>query len=100
MRKGVLLALCLALSFCVLCSCRFLRRPAEREIPDSAIASEVRARVAEVEQLPIRVFVLDGRVTLSGSVSSQEIKQKIIAAAKSVEGVSLVSDDLQLKKIR
>jgi osmotically-inducible protein OsmY len=100
MRKSIFLALCLALAFCSLCGCRLLRPPPDREVPDNAIASEVRARIAEVEQLPIRVFVLEGRVTLSGSVPSQEIKQKIIAAAQSVKGVSLVSDDLQLKKIR
>ena len=73
---------------------------AARTVADSAIAADVRARIAEDGLPPVRVFVLDGRVTLSGSVPSQEIRQKMIAAAKSVKGVSLVTPDLQLQKIR
>jgi osmotically-inducible protein OsmY len=57
-------------------------------------------RIAEEGLPPVRVFVFDGRVTLSGSVPSQEIKEKIIAVAKSVKGVLLVTADLQLQKIR
>jgi osmotically-inducible protein OsmY len=100
MRQSALWVLCLALALCTLYGCKIFRPPAGRGVPDNAIAAEVRARIADVELLPVRVFVLDGRVTLSGSVPTQEIRQKIIAAAKSVKGVSLVSDDLQLKKIR
>lgn len=101
MRKSCVWALCLALALCALYGCKILRPPpAGREVPDTAIAAEVRARVSEVAPLSVRVFVLDGRVTLSGFVPSQEIRQTIIAAAKSVKGVSLVSDDLQLEKMR
>jgi hypothetical protein len=101
MKKGLLCLFFPALAVCILYGCKVLSPAAPPKLaPDSAIASGVRARIAEEGLPPVRVFVLDGRVTLSGSVSSQEIKEKIIAAAKSVEGVSLVTPDMQLQKIR
>jgi osmotically-inducible protein OsmY len=101
MKKGLLCLLCLALVFCILHGCKILRPAATHELAaDSAIASEVRGRIAHAGLPPVRVFVLDGRVTLSGSVSSQETKEKIIAVAKDVKGVLLVTPDLQLQKIR
>jgi osmotically-inducible protein OsmY len=101
MKKGLLCLLCLALALCVLQGCKVVRPAATHEpVADSAIASEVRGRIAEEGLPPVRVFVLEGRVTLSGSVPSQEIKEKIITLAKSVEGVLLVVPDLQLQKIR
>jgi len=101
MKKGLLCLLCLALALCILHGCKILRPAAKPElVADSAIASEVRGRIAHAGLPQVRVFVLDGRVTLSGSVSSQEIKEKIIAVAKNVKGVLLVTPDLQLQKIR
>jgi len=101
MKKSLLCLFCLALTLCTLHGCKILRPAAKPElVADSAIASGVRGRIAEEGLPPVRVFVLDGRVTLSGSVPSQEIREKIIAVAKSVEGVLLVTADLQLQKIR
>ncbi len=101
MKKGLLCLLCLALALCILHGCKTSKPSATHQlVADRAIVSEVMSRIAE-EGLPrVRVYVLDGRVTLSGSVPSQEIKEKIIAVAKSVEGVLLVTPDLQLQKIR
>ncbi len=99
-RKLAFAAVCFAMVSCMLFGCKYLRPPPGPEVPDTILAAEIRDRIADVEPLPIRVFVLDGRVTLSGFVSSPETKQKIIAVAKSVHGVSRVSDDLQLKKMR
>lgn len=101
MKKGLLCLLCLALAFCILHGCKILRPAATHDlVADRAIVSEVTGRIAEEGLPPVRVFALEGRVTLSGSVPSQEIKEKIIAAAKSVKGVLLVTPDLQLQKIR
>ncbi len=101
MKKGLLCLLCLVLALCILHGCKSLKMTSTHEFAaDSAITAEVRARIAGEGLPPVRVFVLDGRVTLSGSVPSQEIKEKIIVAAKSVKGVSLVTADLQLQKIR
>jgi osmotically-inducible protein OsmY len=101
MKKYLLCLLCLALTFCILHGCKSSKPASTHElVADSLIAAEVRARIAGEGLPPVRVFVLDGRVTLSGSVPSQEIKEKILVAAKNVKGVSLVTADLQLQKIR
>lgn len=101
MKKSLVGLLCLVLAVCTFYGCKVLSpTPPPKIAADTAIASGVRARIAEEGLPPVRVFVLDGRVTLSGSVPSQEIKEKMIAAAKSVEGVLLVTPDLQLQKIR
>ncbi len=101
MKKSLLCLSCLVLALCVLHGCKSVN-PAKTQglLPDSAIAAEVRARIERAGLPPVRVFVLDGRVTLSGTVPSQEAKQKMIAAARSVKGVSLVAADLELQKIR
>ncbi len=100
--KNVLLCLlCLAQVLSILYGCKITSPAAPpKTVADSALASDVRARIAEEGLPPVRVFVLDGRVTLSGAVPSQEIREKTIAAAKSVGGVTLVTPDLQLQKIR
>jgi len=67
---------------------------------DSAIAAEIRAKMLEAGLPPIRVFVLEGRVTLSGVVPKEEAKQRIIDLAKSVRGVVSVSQDLTIEKLR
>ncbi len=101
MKRGLLCLLCLALALCMLHGCKSSRSASTRDlIADNVITAEIRARIAGEGLPPVRVFVLDGRVTLSGSVPSQEIKEKIIVVAKSVQGVSLVTADLQLQKIR
>ncbi len=101
MKKGLSCLLCLALAFCILHGCSFLRpQETDEKLSDTVIASEIRARIEQAGLPPVRVFVLDGRVTLSGTVPSQEAKQKIVALAKSVEDVVLVTADLQLQKIR
>jgi osmotically-inducible protein OsmY len=101
MKKGLLCLLCLALALCVLHGCKFFKAAATGgKLPDSVIASEISARIAQAGLPPVRVFVLDGRVTLSGAVPSQEVKQKMIAIAKSMEDVSLVTADLRLQKVR
>jgi len=100
-RTGLLCLLCLALVLFTFHGCKTLRPAAKPEpVADSAIASGIKGRIAEEGLPPVRVFVLEGRVTLSGSVPSQEIREKIITIAKSVKGVLLVTADLQLQKIR
>lgn len=101
MRRGLAWVLCLALALCILQGCKSgTGRVVQGKTTDRTIADEIRAKVVEAGFPPIRVFVLDGRVTLSGVVPKEEAKQEVIDLAKSVRGVVSVSQDLAIEKPR
>jgi hypothetical protein len=68
------------------------------KVPDTEIAAGIKAGLAEAGFEPVRVFVLDGRATLSGFVPTSEAKQRMIALARGVRGVTSVIDDLQVAR--
>ena len=102
MKRGLSCLLCLALALCILQSCKSgtSRAAAHEKITDRAIAAEISAKLLEAGLPAIRVFALDGRVTLSGVVPKEEAKQQVIDLAKSVRGVASVSEDLAIEKLR
>jgi osmotically-inducible protein OsmY len=66
---------------------------------DVAIAARIRALISEDPALSpsaIRVFVVEGRVTLSGPVPDGRTKSRLLAKARRVMGVKSVSDNLEL----
>jgi hypothetical protein len=100
-KKGALCLICLVLLFFSLQGCKSgAGAMKEEKIPDSTIAAEICSSLAEAGLPPVRVFVIEGRVVLSGVVPSPEAKEKAIAIARNTPGVTLVSNDLELQKIR
>jgi osmotically-inducible protein OsmY len=101
MKRGLSCLLCAALAVCILQGCKsWTGAKTHEKLTDRAIAAEIRAKILEAGLPPIRVFVLEGRVTLSGIVPKEEAKERVIALAKSVRGVASVSEDLAIEKLR
>lgn len=73
--------------------------PRDTEIAsDRAITSEVRARLANARTLDpakIRVSTMDGVVKLEGSVRDDKQRVMAMELARSVRGVTAVSDELR-----
>ena len=68
---------------------------------DAAIAAQVRTLIAQDPELTgseIRVFVLEGNVSLSGTVPDAGAKLRLLSAAKAVSGVRSVADNLEVRK--
>ncbi len=68
---------------------------------DAAIAAHVRTLIAQDPELTgseIRVFVLEGNVSLSGTVPDAGAKLRLLSAAKAVNGVRSVADNLEVRK--
>ena len=79
----------------------FMRAPGEAEVParrsDERIGSQIRQWLAEDHQLDgnqIEVRVLDGEVTLSGSVSSRWAKKRVEEHADRALGIRDVHNRL------
>ena len=74
--------------------------PVAREVlSDAGITAKVKARLAadpEVAALHIDVDTLDGKVTLSGKVASQEVSQEAEKLARRTEGVKDVVNMMQV----
>lgn len=69
-------------------------------IDSSAITTKVKANLVadkDIKALPISVETYKGTVQLSGFVDNDQQRQKAIAAAKSVPGVTAVKDSLVVK---
>ena len=69
-------------------------------IDSSAITTKVKANLLadkDIKALPISVETYKGTVQLSGFVDNNQQRQKAIAAAKSVPGVTSVKDSLVVK---
>ena len=70
------------------------------QIDDAAITTKINAKlVAEpgIRSLNIDVDTLDGNVTLSGYVQSEEQIQRIVSITSSVGGVKSVTSNLKVK---
>ena len=88
-------------------SCLAFVAPAHAEkttgqaVDDSATATEVKAKLVETKGVPstaINVEVSKGRVQLGGFLETNAEKTAALAAAKSVSGVTKVSDGLVVIK--
>ncbi len=68
---------------------------------DAAIAAQVRTLITRDPELrgsEIRVFVLEGNVSLSGTVPDAGAKLRLLSAVKAVDGVRSVADNLEVRK--
>jgi hypothetical protein len=91
--------LVVALALAVSAACR-PSQTLERQTDDAGIKTRIKAKLASdvgaSTITAVEVNVTNGVVTLAGPVSSAQDKQKIEAAARSVEGVVSVTSNLQV----
>jgi len=89
----------LLLSLALTAACR-PNQTLERQTTDAAIKTRVKAKLASdvgaATVTAVEVNVTNGIVTLAGPVRSNEEKQKAEAAARSVEGVMGINNNLQV----
>ena len=67
---------------------------------DTSITSKVRSQIqadAKLKPMNIKVDTKDGVVTLSGTVSSQDMKEQAHQIAASTPGVANVVDNISVK---
>jgi osmotically-inducible protein OsmY len=102
MRRFILCALCLVLAGFILHGCKSFKVGASAPwANDAAITSQIKALIAKDEELShagIRVFVLEGNVTLSGTVPDGEAKLRLLAGVKGLKGVRSIGDNLVVRK--
>jgi len=93
------LVLLFALSLALAPGCRTTQSP-ESQVKDLRITTELKSRLASEVRLStltnVDVNTTNGVVTLSGQVSSREVKQKAGEAARAVPGVVGVTNNLQV----
>lgn len=74
-----------------------------RQTDDAAIKTKIKAKLATevgaTTLTAVEVNVTNGVVTLAGPVSSEDDKQRIGAAAASVEGVTSVTNNIQVSVV-
>ncbi|MEO8349723.1 MAG: BON domain-containing protein [Acidobacteriota bacterium] len=74
-----------------------------RQADDAAIKTKIKAKLATdvgaSTLTAVEVNVTNGVVTLAGPVASEDEKQRIGAAASSVEGVTSVTNNLQVSVV-
>jgi hypothetical protein len=97
--KSLLFSVFIAAALIVSAACR-PSQTLERQTDDAGIKTRIKAKLAKdvgaSTITAVEVNVTNGVVTLAGPVSSAEDKQKIEAAARSVEGVVSVTNNLQV----
>ena len=75
-------------------------RPMERGVQDVAIASELRSAYLQAQFddlfLSISVLVVEGRVLLTGTVRSEELRTTAVELAEAMDGVVEVLDEIQV----
>jgi translation elongation factor EF-1beta len=75
----------------------------ERQTKDAALKAQVKAKIASdvgaATVTAVEVNVTNGVATLAGSVRSEDEKQRAEAAARSVEGITGVNNNLQVNPI-
>jgi hypothetical protein len=75
----------------------------ERQTKDAALKAQVKAKLASdvgaATVTAVEVNVTNGVATLAGSVRSEEEKQKAEVAARAVEGITGVNNNLQVNPI-
>jgi osmotically-inducible protein OsmY len=70
------------------------------EFDDATISTQVKTAIlndAEVGGLPIDVVTVKGAVTLSGVVKTEEQRDRVVAIAQKVGGVSDVRSELKIE---
>src|SRR5208282_2724900 len=95
-KRVVAYALCLVFLVALFQGCKILPigRP-DSLADDRAIVTRIRTLIAEDPALnpsAIRVFAVEGKVTLSGPVPDGHAKSRLLAKAKGVKGVKSVSE--------
>ena len=72
-----------------------------QQVDDAAITTEVKSKLAADVDLAtvtdVEVNTTNGVVTLAGQVSSEDVKRRVEAVAKQVEGVVRVTNNLQVQ---
>lgn len=81
-------------------ACQSLNQVTPKELDDAAIEAEVRAKI--LEDVPEKTFevgvsVKNRVVTLSGHAKNSEERRKIGAAARDVEGVRTVINNIHVQ---
>jgi osmotically-inducible protein OsmY len=99
-KKIIALGLAISAAGLVGCASSYQQESAGQYIDNSLITTKVKAKLAadpDVSSLPISVESYKNTVQLSGFVTSNQQKQKVIADAKSVPGVTKVVDSMVIK---
>lgn len=68
---------------------------------DAAIAEQVHTLIAQDPELTgskIRVFVMEGNVSLSGTIANAAAKARLLDAVRGVSGVRSIGDNLEVPK--
>ena len=95
------LALLVGLAFTVACR---PEQTVERQTKDAALEAQVKAKLATdvgaATVTAIEVNVTNGVVTLAGPVGTEDERQRAEAAARSVEGVTEVNNNLQVTAVQ
>jgi hyperosmotically inducible periplasmic protein len=88
--------------FFTLCACQTpAGRTAGQVVDDAAITTKVKTKLLKdsiMSGFAISVQTFEGEVTLTGAVTSEEIRQRATMLAKSVPGVSKVHNLIKVKK--
>jgi len=87
-------SLAILLMCVLLCSVGCSRKP-----DDTAIADSLKAQLfsdAALKNEPIGITVTNGEATLTGEVSSNEVRQKVLSMAQVIPGVVKVNDSMQV----
>ena len=88
--------------FLALCSCQTpAGRTAGQVVDDATITTKVKTKLLKdsiMSGFAISVQTFEGEVTLTGAVTSQEIKQRATVLAKSVDGVRKVYNLIKIKE--
>jgi translation elongation factor EF-1beta len=104
MSKKGLISRALALLFSVVLAagCR-PNQTVERQTKDAALEAQVKAKIASdvgaATVTAVEVNVTNGVATLAGPVRSDDEKQRAESAARSVEGISGVNNNLQVNAV-
>jgi BON domain len=102
MRKLQRLSTPLLLAVFVFAACR-PSQTVGRQTDDAAIKTKIKAKLATdvgaSTLTAVEVNVTNGVVTLAGPVASEDEKQRIGAAASGVEGVTSVTNNLQVSMV-
>jgi hypothetical protein len=71
-----------------------------KKTDDTAIADTIKAQLfsdATLKSEPIGITVANGEATITGDVSSEEVRQKVLSMAQVIPGVVKVNDAMQVK---
>lgn len=74
-------------------------RSSSQAATDNAISAEVRERLSNddaVSRFPIRVYTLNRRVTLSGTVDNYAARDQAVRVARGIQGVSAIDNQIRV----